>query len=225
MTDAPQAQGSERLRSSDTSQTLSRGLDVLALVCASDIGLTPAQIAAELDLSRTIVYRLVGTLVEHRLVRRNADGLLSAGLGTLALTQNLVPTLRQGSHEILETLAEQLGATAHLSIADGNEALAVAVVEPRSTTFHVSYRTGSRTPLELGAMGRALVAARRGEREIFTSEGQIVAGARGIVASLPGIPGLACALGVVTLAGTDTTGWDAHVRAAAVDLEAILNQQ
>ncbi|TCJ96482.1 IclR family transcriptional regulator [Nocardia alba] len=224
MTDAPQAQGPERSRSSETSQTLSRGLDVLALVCASDTGLTPAQIAAELELSRTIVYRLVGTLVEHRLVRRNADGLLSAGLGTLALTQNFAPTLRQGSHEILETLAEELGATAHLSIADGDEALAVAVVEPRSTTFHVSYRPGSRTPLELGAVGQALLAARHGERKTFASEGKIVAGACGIVASLPGISGLACALGVVTLAGTDTAGWDARVRAAAVELEALLNQ-
>lgn len=219
MTDAPQVPGSGRARPSDTSQTLSRGLDVLALVCASDVGLTPAQIAAELGLSRTIVYRLVGTLVEHRLVRRNTDGLLSAGLGTLALTQNFAPTLRQGSHEILETLAEELGATAHLSIADGDEALAIAVVEPRSTTFHVSYRPGSRTPIDLGAVGQALLAARQGQREIFTSEGKIVSGARGIVASLPGISGLACALGVVTLAGTDTSGWEARVRTAALDLE------
>ena len=209
-------------RPSDTSQTLSRGLDVLALVCASADGLTPAQIASELKLSRTIVYRLVGTLAEHRLIRRNADGLLTAGLGTLSLTENIAPTLRQGSREILESLAEELGATAHLSIADGDEALAVAVVEPKSTTFHVAYRTGSRTPLGLGGVGQALLAARQGQRDLFTSEGQIVAGAKGIVAALPGPAGLACALGVVTLAGTDTSAWGPRVKAAAEELEALL---
>lgn len=219
MTNAPQAMESNRLRQGETSQTLSRGLDVLSLVCASKEGLTPAQIATQLKLSRTIVYRLVGTLVEHRLVRRNADGLLTAGLGTMALAQNIAPTLQQGSREILEKLAEDLGATAHLSMADGDEALAVVVVEPQSTTFHVSYRTGSRTPIHLGAMGAALQSAQRGERGLFTSEGQIVAGAKGIVAAVPGPAGLACALGVVTLAATDTSDWGPRVTAAAQALE------
>jgi DNA-binding IclR family transcriptional regulator len=215
--------GAGRPRSSDTSQTLSRGLDVLALVCASEEGLTPAQIAVELGLSRTIVYRLVGTLIEHRLVRRNADGLLTAGLGTLSLSQNIVPTLRQGSRDILEALAEELGATAHLSIADGDEALAVAVVEPRTTTFHVAYRPGSRTPITLGAVGQALLAARQDRRDLFTSEGKLIAGAKGVVAAIPGPVGLACAVGVVTLAATDTSSWEPRVKVAAEELEALLH--
>lgn len=214
--------GAGRTRSGDTSQTLGRGLDVLALVAASSDGLTPAQIASELDLSRTIVYRLVGTLMEHRLIRRNADGLLTAGLGTLALSANIVPTLRRGSRDVLERLAEELQATAHLVMADGDEALAVSVVEPSATTFHVTYRAGSRTPITLGAIGRALTAADEGRREVFTSEGQLVAGAKGVVSSvvLPG--GLACAIGVVTMASVDTRRWDEPVAAAAAELESLL---
>ena len=86
-----------RTSSGDTSQTLGRGLDVLELVATSPEGLTPAQVAAELGLSRTIVYRLIGTLVDHRLLRRGPDGVLTAGLGTLRLTQNITPTLRDGA--------------------------------------------------------------------------------------------------------------------------------
>ena len=152
-----------RTSTGDTSQTLGRGLDVLELVAGSPDGLTPAQVAAELELSRTIVYRLIGTLVDHRLLRRGPDGVLTAGLGTLRLTQNIAPTLRDGARDVLEKLAEDLGATAHLVIAEGEEALAVSVVEPRHTTFHVAYRTGSRTPLGTGALGEALLASRRGE--------------------------------------------------------------
>ncbi len=205
-------------RASETSQTLGRGLDVLELVCASPEGLSPAQLAAELGLARTIVYRLVGTLIEHRLIRRNADGQLTAGLGTLALTENIAPTLRRGAYDVLESLARDVGATAHLCIADGEEAVAIAVVEPQATTFHVSYRPGSRTPIHLGALGKALLAARDGTHGTFTSEGELIAGAKGVVASLPGPRGMACAVGVVTLAATDTDSWPTRVERAAADL-------
>lgn len=209
---------SARSSSRETSQTLGRGLDVLELVAASPDGLTPAQVAAELGLSRTIVYRLIGTLVDHRLIRRGADGMLTAGFGTLKLSQNLQPTLREDTREVLEKLAEDLGATAHLVIAEGDEALAVSVVEPRNTTFHVAYRTGSRTPLNQGALGQALLAARRGESGVFESAGQLIPGAKGIVAALPGPGGLACGIGVVTLSPTDTAKWPTRVQQAADEL-------
>lgn len=211
-----------RTSSGDTSQTLGRGLDVLDLVAASPSGLTPAQIASELGLSRTIVYRLVGTLVDRHLVRRNRDGLLTAGLGTLRLSVNVAATLREGTREILENLSEELGATSHLSVADGDEALAVSVVEPRHTTFHVTYRRGSRTPLDLGALGEAILAAQRGEHGVFESEGQLVAGAKGVVAAIPDLAGFSACVGVVTLAPTDTSGWGARVQQAADQLAAEL---
>lgn len=211
-----------RTSTGDTSQTLGRGLDVLELVAASPEGLTPAQVAAELELSRTIVYRLIGTLVDHRLLRRGPDGVLTAGLGTLRLTQNIAPTLRDGARDVLEKLAEDLGATAHLVIAEGEEAVAVSVVEPRHTTFHVAYRTGSRTPLHTGALGAALLAARKGEAGVFESSGQLIPGAKGIVASVPGLPGVAAGIGVVTLAPTDTSTWGERVQRAAEELVAAL---
>jgi hypothetical protein len=208
--------------SRDTSQTLGRGLNVLELVAASPEGLTPAQVATELGLSRTIVYRLIGTLVDHRLIRRGPDGLLTAGLGTLRLTENIAPTLRDGARDVLEKLAEDLGATAHLVIAEGEEAVAVSVVEPRRTTFHVAYRTGSRTPLNQGALGQALLASRRGEAGVFESAGQLIDGAKGIVASIPGLTGVAAGIGVVTLAPTDTSTWGERVQRAAEELVAAL---
>lgn len=209
-------------RPGDTSQTLGRGLDVLELVSASTEGLTPAQISTELRLSRTIVYRLVGTLVEHRLLRRNADGLLTAGLGTVRLSQNIAPTLRHGSRQVLEKLADELGATAYLAIADGEEALAVSVVEPRATTLHLAYRPGSRTPLGVGALGRALLAAREGTVEVFESEDELVPGVRDVVASVPAWVGLPCAVGAVTLATTDTSTWAPRIEATARELGRIL---
>jgi DNA-binding IclR family transcriptional regulator len=41
-------------------------------------------------------------------------------------------------------------------VADGDEALALAVVEPTWTDFHVAYRVGARHPLSQGAAGKAI---------------------------------------------------------------------
>jgi DNA-binding IclR family transcriptional regulator len=169
-----------------------------------------------LGLNRTVVYRLVGTLVEHGLVRRTVDGVLSVGIGVLALTENFYPSLREASQPVLERLAEDLRATAHLAVADGAESVAVCVVEPRSTDFHLAYRPGTRHPMDRGALGEALRAAQLGERGVFVSEGQLTAGATGVVAAVPGLPGLPAAIGVVTFSDHDWSTFPNRV-ATSVD--------
>jgi DNA-binding IclR family transcriptional regulator len=206
----------------DTSQTLSRGLDVLKLLASSPHARTPAQLAQELGLSRTIIYRLVGTLVEHGLVRRAEDGTVSVSAGALVLTQHVLGSVREATREILEDLAREVEATAHFCVADGDDVLAVAVVEPPFTTFHVAYRVGARTGRGQGALGEAIEASRRGESDIFESEGKLVPGAHGVVASLPGLPGPPAAVGVVTLVGQETPAMADAVRRAAQRLHSAL---
>ncbi|WP_227983269.1 helix-turn-helix domain-containing protein [Nocardia spumae] len=206
----------------DTSQTLSRGLDVLKVLASSPHARTPAQLATELGLSRTIIYRLVGTLVEHGLVRRGADGTVAISAGALMLTENVLGSVREATREILEDLAREAEATAHFCVADGDDVLAVAVVEPPFTTFHVAYRVGARTARGQGALGAAIEAAQRGEMGLFESEGQLVAGAHGIVAALPGLPGPPAAVGVVTLVGQETAAMTEAVRRAASRLHETL---
>ena len=69
--------------------------------------------------------------------------------------------LRDLAVPVLRALAESVGCTAHLTVADGEEALALAVVEPSWTDFHVAYRVGSRHPLNRGAAGKAILAGPR----------------------------------------------------------------
>jgi len=206
----------------DSSQTLSRGLDVLKYLAASPGPRTPTQIATDLGLNRTVVYRLVGTLVEHGLARRTAEGGLSVGLGVLSLTENFYPSLREASQPVLERLAEDLRATAHLAVADGAESVAVCVVEPRTTDFHLAYRPGTRHPLDKGALGEALQAATAGERGVFISQGQLTPGATGVVAAVPGLPGLPAAVGVVTLSDHDWSAFPERVAAAVDELTTAL---
>jgi DNA-binding IclR family transcriptional regulator len=200
----------------ETSQTLDRGLRVLTVLASAPDGLTVTELAARLDVNRTVVYRLVSTLEQHALVRRSPRGRLHIGLGMLHLAAAVHPLVRDVAVPVLRQLAESVGSTAHLTVAEGDEALALAVVEPSWTDFHVSYRVGSRHPLQQGAAGKALLAGREGDPTPYVvTEGELQAGARGLAAPVVGVNGLEASIGIVTLGELDEDAVGAQVVAAA----------
>ncbi len=142
------------------SQTLDRGLACLDFVAASDRAVTVDEAAAALGLHRSIVYRLMRTLEARRLVERDAEGDFISGPYLAVLSRSVRRTLRAAAAPIVATLAEELQMTAFLVVADGNEAVTIDSVEPRSLNAHVAYRPGTRHPIDRGAPGLALLAAR-----------------------------------------------------------------
>jgi DNA-binding IclR family transcriptional regulator len=188
----------------ETSQTLDRGLRLLRLVAdRGSSGITVTELSRELEIGRPVVYRLVATLSEHALVRRSPDAKVRLGPGVLHFAAALHPALRQAAYPILRRLADAAGATAHFTIADAGEALALVVVEPTWTDFHVGYRVGTRHSLERGAAGRAILAGRRGEGRVITTRGELQQGATGLAAAVLGLPLLEASVGVVTVKTLD----------------------
>ncbi|WP_019549008.1 IclR family transcriptional regulator [Streptomyces sulphureus] len=187
----------------ETSQTLDRGLRVLKLLADTDHGLTVTELSGKLGVNRTVVYRLLATLEQHALVRRDLGGRARVGLGVLRLGRQVHPLVREAALPALRELAEDVGATAHLTLVDGTEALAVAVVEPSWTDYHVAYRTGFRHPLERGAAGRAILAGRGlrdgPDRQFVLTHGELEAGASGAAAPVLGVGGIEGSVGVVML--------------------------
>ena len=209
----------------ESAQTLDRGVRVLFALADAPRGRSVAELAAEFRLARPIVYRLLSTLEAHGLVRRGGDGTFRIGLAVLDLARRVQPLLREAALPALRGLAERVGATAHLTVADGGEALAIAVVEPSWTDYHVAYRVGSRHPLGQGAAGRAILLARAAEPggpPWLTSEGELQAGARGVAAPVPDVPGLEASVGVVALGDLIAEEVGPHVVAAAAQLAATL---
>lgn len=207
----------------ETSQTLDRGLRVLDVLAATTDGLTVTELAAQLDVNRTVVYRLVSTLEQHALVRRDPRGRLHVGLGVLHLAAAVQPVLRDLAAPVLRELAEAAGCTAHLTVADGDEALALAVVEPSWTDFHVSYRVGSRHPLTRGAAGKAILIGRHPDPVPYAvTEGELQPGARGLAAPVPGVDGLEASVGIVTMGDIDVETMAPLVRRAADQVAARL---
>jgi DNA-binding IclR family transcriptional regulator len=188
----------------ETSQTLDRGIRVLMALAGAPQGLSVTALAEALGINRTVVYRLVSTLEQHALIRRDGQGRLHVGLGVLHLATAVQPVLRDVAMPVLRQLAERVGCTAHLTVAEGDEALALVVIEPSWTDFHVSYRVGARHPLDRGAAGRAILALRDVDGPPYVATvGELEPGARGLAAPVRGVEGLEASVGVVTLADLD----------------------
>ncbi len=211
-----------RVRGPESSAALERGLRVLGVLADHAEGMTVSELAAAMQLSRPVVYRLLAVLTDRRYVRRAPDGRLTLGVGLLGLAQRAQPHLRRAAAPVLRELAERVGATAHLSVADGAEATAVAVVEPSWTDLHVAYRVGSRHPLDRGAAGRAILAARAGRTEVVESTGELQPGAFGMAVAVP-TEALEASVGLVALAEFDRRVAGTALRTAADRLATMLS--
>ncbi|WP_028851610.1 IclR family transcriptional regulator [Thermocrispum municipale] len=206
------------------SLTLDRGLALLEAVAdAEGEACTVAQLAAHIGVSRAAVYRLLGPLCDRGLLYRDGSR-VRLGVGLLRLAGRVVPQMRELAIPVLRQLAEDLGATAHLSVADNDTVRAVAVVEPTWTSYHVGYRVGSTHPIGRGAAGKALTlsALRPGGKGWVSSVGELEAGAHGIAAPVRGVPGLRASVGVVSLHALDGQEVGPRVMQAATELAAAL---
>lgn len=151
------------------SQTLARGLTALQLVAESPSGLTVQQLADQLVVHRTIAHRLLSTLAQFRLVAKGDDGRYRPAAGLAVLGASFDRNVRQLSLPTLRALADSLGTTVSLLIAEGDQQVAIAVIVPSHVAYQLSFHEGSRYPLERGAAGIALLASmppRPGEREL-----------------------------------------------------------
>ena len=153
------------------SQTLARGLSALQLVAAAPAGLTVQQVADHAVVHRTIVYRLLGTLAEFRLLTKGEDGRYRPAAGLAVLGASFDRNVRQLSLPTLRTLADDLGTTVSLLVAEGDQQVAIAVIVPTQVAYQLAFHEGSRYPLNRGAAGIALLACmppRPGERDLVT---------------------------------------------------------
>ena len=208
----------------ETSQTLDRGLKVLALLADASDGMSVPDIAAAIGVNRTVVYRILATLEQHGLIRRDAGGRTRLGLGALQLARRAHPLVRDAAVPCLRRLAEETGATAHLTIVDGTEALVVAVAEPTWTDYHVAYRVGARHELDAGAAGLAILAARRAlgglepASPFVYAPGDGTHTVPGIAAAVPGLAAVESSVGIVSLGALDIERMGARVADAATEL-------
>ncbi|TCN50806.1 DNA-binding IclR family transcriptional regulator [Rhodococcus sp. SMB37] len=186
------------------SRTLARGLTALLAVVDSPDGMTVQRLAAELDVHRSIAYRILQTLRDFGFVTHGSDGSYRPGALLAALSTSYLPALREIATPVMRRLADQAGCTVHLFVVEGEEAVSIEVVEPVTVLQHIAFRAGMRTPLDRGAAGYALLAAGPalpGEPEVVvearrrgyaTSSGEVESGAYAVAAPIANSHPAAC---------------------------------
>ncbi|HEY5427741.1 MAG TPA: helix-turn-helix domain-containing protein [Solirubrobacteraceae bacterium] len=217
------------------SLTLDRGLRALEVLAANRAGLSISELAAALDTHRAAVYRLLGPLGDHHLVRRDGDGRFTLAPGLIELAAAVQPRLHDVAEPVLRTLADRFGATTALTVRDGDGAVVSLVVAPRDARMHLTYRTGMRHLLTQGAPGHALLAAapaRAGEpadvaatraRGYALTAGELLPGATGVAAAIAAPGGRSeAAISVVWITGIDPEAAGAAVMTSATDIAAAL---
>ena len=140
------------------SQTLARGLSILAALRDAPQGLSVAELVRMLGLHRPIVTRLLATLEDERYVERSGSRAYRLGPELIALGRAVRSDLRELALTTLQALAEQIRATAVLVARDRDHAVVISVVEPTRTDLRLSFRLGSRHALRQGAEGMAILA-------------------------------------------------------------------
>lgn len=179
------------------SQTLARGLAAFIAVTESPTGLTTQDVADQLGIHRSIAYRLLQTFIDSGFLIRSEDGNYRPGPRLAAVSGGYWPTVRQLALPTMQRLADSFGSTIALFTAERDQAVALAMVEPTTTTHHMAFRVGMRTPLDRGSAAHALMSMlppREGEPEgvafarkhgFAVSHGEVAAGAHGVAAPIP----------------------------------------
>jgi len=140
------------------SQTLSRGIRILEVLADAREPLSIDEIAGELGVHRSIAYRLLRTLEDHRLISRDASGLVTLGPRMAALAAGVANDLQAEALPELTAVANELGMTCFLAVLDGGECITLVSVEPRHAVASVAQHPGARHPVTVGAPGKAILA-------------------------------------------------------------------
>lgn len=139
---------------------LQRGLEILRCFRADRPRITAGELANELSIPRSTVFRLVTTLQYLGFLETSPSGReYSLGAGVLSLGFEYIASLELVEHArpILERLANSTGQHTHLVIRDGRDVVVVLKVTGSSSILG-SIKVGTRLPAHATILGRMCIA-------------------------------------------------------------------
>jgi DNA-binding IclR family transcriptional regulator len=146
-------------RQSGVIQSVDRAAQILAQLAGRGGCASLADLARDLELSRSTVHGLLATLRRHGLIAQDEDGRYVLGLklfelGSLAVSRL---DLRQVAGPVLERLVDQFHETVHLVLGDGLDVVYIDKREsPQSMT--IVSQVGHRLPAYCTGVGKAMLA-------------------------------------------------------------------
>ena len=138
------------------SQTLARGLRALEIIGVTEPPISVAALSQQLDIHRSMGYRLVKTLEQSGFVARDAQGGLIMGTKLAVLARGVAKDLLSIAEPELAAIAEQLEMTAFIVTYDGEFAVTLSSAEPKNLETTLGKKPGSRHAIGQGAPGKVI---------------------------------------------------------------------
>lgn len=144
----------------ERSTTVERSIRLLFELSENPRGLTVTELAVRLGTERPPLYRLLRSLGDHKLVRRDRDKRYTLGIGILALMRAFYAPFLDRARSDLQAAADASDHTALLHLADEDTLVTALCVSPRTPGVHLTAQIGTPYPHQDGAPWVAVLSAR-----------------------------------------------------------------
>ena len=141
-------------------QVISRMMHLIDTLAGHGTPVNLKQLALETQLHPSTAHRILGVMVENRLVDRIEPGTYRLGIRLLELG-NLVKSrisIRQEALPFMQNLQQQLGETVHLSLRHDDEMVYIERTAGNRSMMRVVQIIGARAPLHITAVGKLFLA-------------------------------------------------------------------
>src|SRR5688500_17063103 len=141
-------------------QVIERMMSLLDALARHTTPVNLKQLATETSLHPSTAHRILGVMVESRLVDRIEPGTYRLGIRLLELG-NLVKSrisVRQEALPHMQTLHQELGETVNLIVRHDDEVVYIERTAPPSSMMRVVQIIGARAPLHITAVGKVFLA-------------------------------------------------------------------
>jgi DNA-binding IclR family transcriptional regulator len=141
-------------------QVIERMMSLLDALAHHTAAVNLKQLAAETTLHPSTAHRILGVMVDSRLVDRIEPGTYRLGIRLLELG-NLVKSrisVRQEALPFMQVLHQELGETVNLSVRHDDEVVYIERTAPGNSMMRVVQIIGARAPLHITAVGKVFLA-------------------------------------------------------------------
>jgi IclR family transcriptional regulator, KDG regulon repressor len=141
-------------------KSVSRALDIVALVGMKKGGLGVTEIANQIDINKSSVFRTLSTLVQYGYVEQDCDtGKYKLGYKFLDMSSKLLESIdiRAEAKPFLQELEQKTNEVIHLVVYDQGEVVYIEKLEGNET-LRTHSKVGKRAPMHCTSVGKAILA-------------------------------------------------------------------
>ncbi|MFO1444840.1 IclR family transcriptional regulator [Bacillus sp. Bva_UNVM-123] len=141
-------------------KSVSRALDIIMLISLKKGGLGVTEIANQMDINKSSVFRILSTLVQYGYVEQDKlSGKYKLGYTFLEISSRLLESidLREEARPFLKELENETNEVIHLVVYDEGEVVYIEKLEGNEI-LRMHSKVGKRAPMHCTSVGKAILA-------------------------------------------------------------------